>query len=65
MAAKHPMKKAHAAFFAELGPRFRALRHERGWNQEDMMSYGFALRHWQRIENGKSITHLAHPPKRP
>lgn len=48
--------KSHAAFFAALGPRLKAMREERHWRQEDMLSHGFSLRHWQRIEAGKSIT---------
>ena len=32
------------------------MRLARDWRQEDMLSHGFSLRHWQRIEAGKSIT---------
>jgi transcriptional regulator with XRE-family HTH domain len=32
------------------------MREERGWRQEDMLTHGISLRHWQRIEAGKSIT---------
>jgi transcriptional regulator with XRE-family HTH domain len=43
-------------FFLTLGLRLKKLRTSRGWRQEDMLSHGFSLRHWQRIEAGKSIT---------
>lgn len=49
------IQKTDAAFYAALGRRLKALREERGWRQEDMLSHGFSLRHWQRIEHGKSI----------
>ena len=39
-----------------LGRRVRDLRVERGLTQEDMMDRGFSLRHYQRIEAGRSIT---------
>ena len=29
---------------------------ERGLTQEDMISYGFSVRHWQMIEAGRPIT---------
>jgi transcriptional regulator with XRE-family HTH domain len=48
--------KAHAAFFTGLGQRLKTMREDRGWRQEDMLSHGFSVRHWQRIEAGKSIT---------
>lgn len=34
----------------------RALREARALTQEDMMDLGFSLRHYQRIEAGRSIT---------
>ncbi len=34
----------------------RALREARDLTQEDMMELGFSLRHYQRIEAGRSIT---------
>jgi transcriptional regulator with XRE-family HTH domain len=43
----------HTLFFLALGARLKKLRTSRGWRQEDMISYGFSLRHWQRIEAGK------------
>jgi len=48
--------KHHAAFFVSLGARLKQIREERGWRQEDMLTHGISLRHWQRIEAGKSIT---------
>jgi hypothetical protein len=29
---------------------------ERGLTQEDMISYGFSVRHWQMVEAGRQIT---------
>lgn len=34
----------------------RTLRQRAGFTQEDMMDRGFSLRHYQRIEAGRSIT---------
>ena len=43
-------------FFAALGRRIQALRKRRGYSQEDMISFGYTVRYWQRIEAGKPIT---------
>jgi transcriptional regulator with XRE-family HTH domain len=43
-------------FFAGLGQRIQALRKRRGYSQEDMISFGYTVRYWQRIEAGKPIT---------
>jgi transcriptional regulator with XRE-family HTH domain len=43
-------------FFAALGQRIQALRKRRGYSQEDMISFGYTVRYWQRIEAGKPIT---------
>ena len=42
-------------FFKRLGQRVRKLRIDRGMVQEDMLSYGFSTRHYQRIEAGLPI----------
>ena len=34
----------------------RELRKERGYSQEDMLTFGFSTRHWQQIESGRPIT---------
>src|SRR6516162_9324772 len=34
-------------FFRRLGLRLKKLRRERGYSQEDMISFGFSVRHWQ------------------
>lgn len=39
-----------------FGRRVRALRERAGLTQEDMMDRGFSLRHYQRIEAGRSVT---------
>jgi transcriptional regulator with XRE-family HTH domain len=43
-------------FFKALGQRVRELRKDRGYSQEDMISFGFSARHWQQIEAGRPIT---------
>jgi transcriptional regulator with XRE-family HTH domain len=43
-------------FFQRLGLRVRNIRRERGYSQEDMITFGFATRHWQQIEGGRPIT---------
>jgi len=43
-------------FCKAFGRRVRALRERRGLTQEDMMDRGFSLRHYQRIEAGRSVT---------
>ena len=43
-------------FFAGLGQRIQTLRKRRGYSQEDMISFGYTVRYWQRIEAGKPIT---------
>jgi transcriptional regulator with XRE-family HTH domain len=43
-------------FCQAFGGRVRQLRTRKGLTQEDMMERGFSLRHYQRIEAGRSIT---------
>jgi transcriptional regulator with XRE-family HTH domain len=43
-------------FFRALGTKVRTLRKERGYSQEDMLSFGFSTRHWQQVEAGRPIT---------
>ena len=43
-------------FFAALGQRIQVLRKRCGYSQEDMISFGYTVRYWQRIEAGKPIT---------
>ena len=43
-------------FCGEFGQRVRKVRARRGLTQEDMMDRGFSLRHYQRIEAGRSVT---------
>jgi transcriptional regulator with XRE-family HTH domain len=43
-------------FARDLGRRVRAVRERRRLTQEDMMERGFSLRHYQRIEAGRSVT---------
>jgi transcriptional regulator with XRE-family HTH domain len=46
----------YARFFRALGHRIRSYRTERQLSQEDMISYGFSVRHWQMIEAGRPTT---------
>jgi transcriptional regulator with XRE-family HTH domain len=48
--------EAEKKFFAALGLRIQAARKRAGYSQEDMISFGYGVRHWQRIEAGKPIT---------
>jgi transcriptional regulator with XRE-family HTH domain len=50
------MEPRFANFCAEMGKRVRQLRLRRGMTQEDMTEHGFTIRHYQRIEVGRSIT---------
>ena len=43
-------------FFKDLGVRIRSLRKKAGYSQEDMISHGYSVRYWQKIEAGKPIT---------
>jgi len=45
----------YARFFRGLGYEIRACRVARAWSQEDMISHGFNVRHWQRMEAGQPI----------
>jgi transcriptional regulator with XRE-family HTH domain len=44
------------AFFNGLGARIKALRERAGYSQEDMITHGYSVRYWQKIEAGKPIT---------
>jgi len=48
--------KRQERFFKAIGKRIRDLRKERGYSQEDMISFGFSARHWQQVEAGRPIT---------
>lgn len=54
--ASRDLPARYARFFRALGNRVRSHRMERGLTQEDMISYGFSLRHWQMIEAGRPVT---------
>jgi transcriptional regulator with XRE-family HTH domain len=43
-------------FFKGLGVRIKALRQASGYSQEDMITHGYSVRYWQKIEAGKPIT---------
>jgi transcriptional regulator with XRE-family HTH domain len=43
-------------FFKGLGARIKELREKAGESQEDMLSHGYSVRYWQKIEAGKPIT---------
>jgi transcriptional regulator with XRE-family HTH domain len=50
------MDAGFARFCAALGEQVRTLRRDRAMTQEDMIDHGFTVRHYQRIEAGRSIT---------
>ncbi len=43
-------------FFRGLGHEIRTHRTARKLSQEDMISFGFSVRHWQMMEAGRPIT---------
>jgi hypothetical protein len=49
-------QQATKRFFRALGHRIRSYRTDRKLSQEDMISYGFSVRHWQMIEAGRPST---------
>lgn len=52
--------RAYAKLFKELGSVYRDLRHRREMVQEDVLKYGFSIRHYQQLESGRphSLTTL-------
>jgi DNA-binding Xre family transcriptional regulator len=54
--ASRDLPAHYARFFRALGHRVRSYRMERKLTQEDMISYGFSVRHWQMVESGRPIT---------
>ena len=56
MGASRDLPADYARYFLALGQRIRSYRLERKLTQEDMISYGFSLRHWQMLETGRPMT---------
>ena len=56
MGASRELPAHYARYFRALGHKIRSCRTERKLTQEDMISYGFSVRHWQMIEAGRPIT---------
>ena len=56
MGASREIPDRYARYFCALGNRIRSYRMERKLTQEDMISFGFSVRHWQMIEAGRPIT---------
>ena len=56
MGAHRDLPASYARFFRALGNRIRSYREESGLSQEDMVFYGFSVRHWQMIEAGRPMT---------
>jgi transcriptional regulator with XRE-family HTH domain len=54
--ATRELPARYARFFRALGNRVRSYRTDRKLRQEDMIGYGFSLRHWQMIEAGRPST---------
>ena len=51
------MLYSYDKFLAELGPKLRQMRVERGWTYRQMIvDHGFHLAHWQSFEKGKGIS---------
>lgn len=56
MGAHRDLPASYARFFRALGNRVLSYREESGLSQEDMVFYGFSVRHWQMIEAGRPMT---------
>ena len=56
MGARRELPPPYRRYFRALGHRIRSYRTARELIQEDMISYGFSVRHWQMIEAGRPIT---------
>ena len=56
MGASREVPAHYARFLKALGHRLRTYRTDRKLTQEDMIGYGFSLRHWQMIEAGRPFT---------
>ena len=56
MGASRELPARYARFFRALGHRIREHRTARKLSQEDMISYGYSVRHWQMIESGRPST---------
>jgi transcriptional regulator with XRE-family HTH domain len=54
--ATRELPARYARFFRALGHRIREHRTARKLSQEDMITYGFSVRHWQMIEAGRPST---------
>jgi transcriptional regulator with XRE-family HTH domain len=54
--AHRDLPPQYARFFRALGNRIRSYREDNGLTQEDMIFYGFSVRHWQKIEAGRPMT---------
>ena len=54
------MAKGYDRDFRELGGKYRKLRERAGMVQEDVLEYGFSVRHYQQLEAGRphSLTTL-------
>ena len=42
-------------FFKALGQRVKEVRRRCGYSQEDMIYFGFSVRHWQQVEAGMNV----------
>ncbi len=47
------MDNKYAKTFKEIGSRYRTIRLKRGMVQEDVLEYGFSVRHYQQLEAGR------------
>jgi hypothetical protein len=54
--ASRDLPEHYARSFRALAHRIRSYRTERQLSQEDMISHGFSVRHWQMIEAGRPVT---------
>lgn len=52
------LDKPHKELLNRIGKNLLKFRKERGWVQEDMSSFGFERRWYQRIESGEQSINL-------
>lgn len=50
------LTKRDIAAYKKLGNRYHRLRIKKGMTQEDVIEYGFSVRHYQQLEAGRAHT---------
>ncbi len=53
---RKPNTDIDIAAYKKLGRRYRRLRLKKGMTQEDVLDFGFSVRHYQQLEAGRAHT---------